>query len=543
LADLLHRHGKDVSEGKVVLADDANTRLAGVLNHWIEVLLNSPEANRHQMSDIVWALHRFGQAQFVSALKQMLERDLADRARAKEEYTKSGRRGPLSPDVTHSYTNLYQGAFAAIGGDEVVKLMMQYLPSPRFGVEAAQVLATLWNRAHPSAKEKRFFGWHDFSEVKAQRLQRGQPGCAPPTCEYAEAIFAVVRGIIANPVSDTARRHAIALAQIALGIPHGSKRAELDQLLQFSLPYSSKLSLLAAAAVAGETIPAALLLAGAAELVEAAKKEPWRLDQNRGELMGWIELFAFADRPTAVHDALGLVPGTHRNPWKLERLLNALGNSPHEDALRVLEELAKRDTRFLARHEWLNAMMKLGTEASAFALLDHVCHGTLGGQPGGIDAWHMSQHIESLALKFPSFRDELLRRYEVMSAGSQKQILERALAEIADVRIILLMVASHAATSRSFDGGLVEAIRNVAIGRKPVADWPGAFQEFSVSLKALRKRLFELVLAGGREAALAEPCLNYIEELRDEHGRIDDEPRHPDIRSGCAWPKDTQSAS
>ena len=73
-------------------------------------------------------------------------------------------------------------------------------------------------------------------------------------------------------------------------------------------------------------------------------------------------------------------------------------------------------------------------------------------------------------------------------------------------------------------------------GRRPAEGWPGAFQEFSVSLASLRKDLFGLVVAGGDDASLAESCLNYIEELRDEHGRIDDEPRHPDVRSGRPWP-------
>lgn len=58
-------------------------------------------------------------------------------------------------------------------------------------------------------------------------------------------------------------------------------------------------------------------------------------------------------------------------------------------------------------------------------------------------------------------------------------------------------------------------LENVAVGRRPVEGWPGAFQEFSVSLTTLRKHLFGLLVAGSDHAALAEACLNYIEELRD----------------------------
>jgi hypothetical protein len=55
-------------------------------------------------------------------------------------------------------------------------------------------------------------------------------------------------------------------------------------------------------------------------------------------------------------------------------------------------------------------------------------------------------------------------------------------------------------------------------------------------LTALRQQLFGIAAANEPRSALAERCLIAIEKLRDEHGRIDDEPRHPDIDSGQAWP-------
>jgi hypothetical protein len=48
--------------------------------------------------------------------------------------------------------------------------------------------------------------------------------------------------------------------------------------------------------------------------------------------------------------------------------------------------------------------------------------------------------------------------------------------------------------------------------------------------------LFGLALTNDTQSRLAESCLVEIEELRDEHGRVDDEPRHPDISSDQPWP-------
>jgi len=38
------------------------------------------------------------------------------------------------------------------------------------------------------------------------------------------------------------------------------------------------------------------------------------------------------------------------------------------------------------------------------------------------------------------------------------------------------------------------------------------------------------------EAKLAKDALNAIDELRDEYGAPESEPRHPDIESGRPWP-------
>lgn len=220
-----------------------------------------------------------------------------------------------------------------------------------------------------------------------------------------------------------------------------------------------------------------------------------------------------------------------------------MATGPHADALHACEELTRRDPRVLNQYEWLNAVIKLGTEAAALAVLDHVCNGTLAGGRGSIDAWRMSDHLEGFARKFPAFCDELARRYTGLAPGPAQQILELALAKLAGAQIILTMIASHAVARRTFrQGPLGSAIYNMAVGRRPMEGWPGAVQEFSVSLKALRKDLFGLVLAGNDQSALAEASLEYIEQLRDQHGRINDEPRHPDIQTGWAWPMEAATS-
>ena len=58
-----------------------------------------------------------------------------------------------------------------------------------------------------------------------------------------------------------------------------------------------------------------------------------------------------------------------------------------------------------------------------------------------------------------------------------------------------------------------------------------------VPLPELRKTLFAMTEdASPATAELAEACLAAIDELRDEYGASEFEPRHPDVESGRPWP-------
>jgi hypothetical protein len=74
------------------------------------------------------------------------------------------------------------------------------------------------------------------------------------------------------------------------------------------------------------------------------------------------------------------------------------------------------------------------------------------------------------------------------------------------------------------------------LGERPSANWAGANEVVSVPLTELRKRLFAIDKDEAAENRLAAACLTTIDELRDDYGPADSEPRHPDIDSGRPWP-------
>jgi hypothetical protein len=537
LADLLACHGRQGEGEQLAVGNELRPALLNTVQHWIDTLLGSAQANRHQFADVVNAVTRCPDPQFVPGLERMLARDIADWTRAREEFRRSPQRGGLSPDVTHSHMIEYQRAFAAIGDKTAVEVLKSYLTNLQFGMQAAGALFEIWNRNHQPNTKRLFGSWRDYSRAKALRGQRRDALSSLPTTEFAEAIFEVVRSMGIASADGAAQQHAISLAVVGLGLPHGSKRAEIDSLIELPVPFESKQRLLMASAMAGEVVPKSVLAAGLQELLEAGKTQPYRLQENHGVVMGWVELFAFSDRPEAVLGVIEKLPEQYRQyPRGLHRLLSALGQSPHEGTLAVLSELAGRDPRMMADHDWLDAMIKIGSEESARSLITLICDGQLTNAPGA-DTFRLVNHLGHLARQFPAIKDEMLRRYRQMPAGRPKSIIEAALVELADTAIVLALLEGYAADARGYDGGLSHAVRKVALEQRPIEGWlEGAYEEFSVSLASFRQQLFALAVGDGPKAALAERCLISIEKLRDEHGRLADEPHHPDISSGRRWP-------
>ena len=444
MADLFARHGRKYVTDSPDIVDKERDELVVIVLDWIEVMLTSPDANRHQFADVARAAERLGDSRFVPGLQKMLERDFSEWAKAREAYFKAKSRGPLTSDESASYVLQYRRAFAAIGGSEVCDLMKQYLPSEQFGFDAACALVDIWRRENPSGKESQFGIGRDFSEVKERWRRKQDAEYEMLTCDSAEAIFAVVEEFGTPGSSDTAQRHALRLAALALSIPHGSKREVVDRLLALPQPSSLKQVLLRSVASSGEVLPADVLLIGVKELLEIAENQPWRLGADNYVLMEWIELFAFSDRPLAVLEALELLHDRLREPLQLRRLIIALSDSPNEDVVEVLLALEKQNQKLLDGPDWWRALGDIETEEASHAILNIVCERHMGDMHREISGWELSETLAKSASKFPAFRDEAICRYQgyecMLGTGrTRKLLLPRPLMDT----IILALVHSY----------------------------------------------------------------------------------------------------
>jgi hypothetical protein len=340
-----------------------------------------------------------------------------------------------------------------------VAVLKVALGDVHWGLEAAGALYDIWRADHRPKERCLFASWNDFLEHLARRAARAAG--VPASCEFAEAIFGVVREMGEAARSGGEQQHALGLTETGLALPHGNKRPEIE-LLALPRPIIEKRGPLAAAARAGEVAPAELLMEGLRDLLQAAQRQRWRLDENRGELMGWIELFPFSDDPARVHEALAMLPQQHRRPHVLLRLLEALPHGEPDSALGALQSLAADNAAFLQEYEWMNALMRLGTEGAAMELLDRLCAGT--HQVG--NGFQRARGFTASAEMYPRARAAMIERHRALPRDASRQVLEMAMGDMANEGVFWALFEAHAGGGRRDSGGIARAAQS---GRGPTA--------------------------------------------------------------------------
>lgn len=523
LAELLVQRQEGGRTHRDIPAEIKST-LVFVLKRWVDLLLSEAVPNRSQLATLAQAAGTLGDPQLLPDIERLLQRDQADLALQRK----------LHPTrCTTSFERLYRLAFVLSGTTDAQTALARWLPDLQMGEMAAQGLVEIWLRSQAGPEDSWPVIRHKFSRAKERWRQRALAGSASPTCDSAEAIFQVVRQFRTSPSSDDAQRHAIKLAAAGLVLPHGDKTAEVASLLALPQPREFKLKLLNAMARVGMTLPAADLETALAQLLQEAAAEQWRLE----EVCNWIELFPFSDRPLVVVDILTTLQGRPVSPFLMDYLLQALGQTPSADAFLVLEALAILQPKLASNHYWREAVMQIRSEPAALLLLKVIADEAAGDSPPTwMEARSSSGKLSKLVQALPAFGKLLYEEYERASNGAVKAILEEALAENPTEEIALAFVRSYGKDARHYGAALENVMNELAVGRRSIEGQSGWYQEFSAPLPEFRRALFAMTAGDNSIASVASACLDHIERLRDKHGRLMEEARHPDIDADGVWP-------
>jgi hypothetical protein len=540
LAILISRHGGSVETHRLRLNTTAQDHATAAVRRWAKNLLLSPDATRAQFAEIAQAAERLESPSLVPVLQELLAEDLARRKRAMEEFLdalKKGRR--IQNDAHMLWTLQYRRAFAAIGDDQTIRIMKFYLPNHDFGVDAAHVLKAIWKKSQPpEEKSGTLRSWPDFSVVPDEYAKR-QSGTDVDTQAFVNDILSVVNDLIKSGAEDVDYKQALNLATVAFSMPYLDKDDTIASLLQLPLPAIDKQDLLSVIVISGKTIPSEIVLQGIDELLEEAKTKPWMLEEQNGwRLNAWLRLLPFTEAPGSILDVFTRLEDRFLVPWKLRGLLSALSYAPSVEAENILSELAKKDERFLNEYDWLAALTKRNTLTAARILLDLVCNASFSNKRGGHDRMDFGNKLSALMNSHEQFRQEVYERFPKVADSPAKSILEYAIANAADADGILLLVRVGSEQDKRLRGtALYTALRNVLVNQTPMES-SGMQHLNSLPAPELRKGLFDLVAYGNTsESRLATECLTVIDEIRDDYGHVDAEPRHPNIALRVPWPQ------
>ncbi|MEO9904331.1 MULTISPECIES: hypothetical protein [Alphaproteobacteria] len=530
LAELFSRETYGDEERARPFNEEGLASIGVLAREWAERMLAAGDEKRWRLATIATMMSHAPSVSHLPSLKRLLDDNLRRYRVFREKATASGwnDRDAVN-EAQHSHMHEYQRAFFAINAQETAALMREYLKDEHFGELAARVLAVQWFEANEPKDDNNFRSGEDFSRVAERREARAADPAA--TTAEAEAIFGAIDTLIVDGSTDAQVKLGVALGIIGTRLPHGRRDVTIQKLISLA-PRQARAALLLSLILSGENVDIKLVADGIAEPFEAAKKETWILTQSDAyQLRDWLRLLPFAtpvtDLPAIVRD----MPDAQRHPRMLEEMVCGLGGSSSDHAEAVIFALAEQDPRLYENHQWRATALRLGTVSAARRLVDLTVSGAFNGQ--SYDGWHWQRELGGLISEFPEVRAYV---YDLLKDGpttKQLALLACAVAEAADTDGILMLIDFEKKTGRSFMTR--QSIESAVTEHVPTENWEGAYNIVPVPAVELRRKLLAMTGRGGKDDP-ATRCLNLIDELRDDYGPPESEPRHPDLASGRPWP-------
>jgi hypothetical protein len=527
----------------IVPGGEIKARLIAMLRSWVEAVITSSSGKRCELNEVSNAIGRFGFRELLPELKRLLDEDLARLRKARDGFMDARRRGDIeaTSDASMRYGNQYRDAFVRLGGEDAAGIASDYLEDRVFGFDAALILKAIsdkqLNIPEPGINRR----WPWFDEVAGARAARVASPRSEPADGLSAPIFAAIDRLAKPETDKEGQLLAIALARIALAMPHPDQDALIARVAALPQPLNSKRELFAAVVMDGQLPDAEVIMQAVEEwLAEASKNEQtaWHKKQNTWEIEPWLELLPFSTRPEDVIDGLAKVKAFYGSGWAQhwERVLAAVGAVPGPEGEGLLANLARNHRDIADDLRWMNAILRRDSAPSVLLYVDLLTEGVLGQGPHPVGAWRSGRELATYVRKFPELRAELKKRYAAASTGRARDLLEGLFGEIGDGEDLIAMIEKFAASGEPYDGRMDAVVRVVAVRNEPVAEGSSSYYVLPVPVARLRKTLFGLRNGNANEAALATRCLIAIDLLRDEEGIAANDNRHPDVLSERPWP-------
>jgi len=533
LAELVARVGRGDEERRQPLSPDLKPKALPLLQAWADVMLASADASGSNMVNVAMCIGRSGWTELTDSLIALVDRDTARFRRERAEQKLAFARRDQAILVTISYGHQFADAFVGLAGPAAAEAMKARLRSNEFGSDAARALWGIWQREMgviDNSPSRRPFGAAAERRSSASRRSMQEPH------PYAVAIIEAATECCGE-TDDTSPGRALELFAVAARMPYGNRGPLLvDAARRFS-EHRNVVGLLHGLAAAGEILDSGLLVHRCRTEWNALRGARWEIDREWWRVDDFLQLLPFSDDPTAVLGVFTDLGDLSTRSLRLSNLLAALRDSPDARADALLVELGKRIPPVTREHEWLMAISDRGSPAAARALADFAFEADEKPEQLGVDKYHFTKVLGALLEKHREVAEYLVRRLPELRIPIARSLVASALAAVADRNTVLALVEHEARIAPPGSGNIPRtAIEGLVTERQPDPSWPGAYSILPRSASALREELFTMALRNDARAHIAIQCLEYIDQLRHDYGRPDDEPRHPRVDSGRPWP-------
>jgi len=530
-----NKQGDQPDSYRLELPNELSNSFRSVLRNWTDILRNSDIefGHRYELSEISMLLGRIGNEDDIDLINGLLQYDLDYRKNLLQEWERSGRCGPRPNGLSMSFTNLYRRAFEAMPHRKVVEEVTPYLNNYEFFKEAAYIIRHAWFAENGLlSRDTNLSNNSDFSKVyeNMKKLENQERAAPHP---YAENVLNRIEELLPQQEDKKVRGMIFDLSAAIADTEYGNRISTIEKVI--GLEGVGKLPCLIKLIQKGEKISADIIkpccetIRQEWEEVNSGKADSWyRVGQ-------WLELLVLSDDPMQVMDLVKDLPEYMQQERTFDRILNGLLYSPSEDAEKTLLALVEYFPGLVKNGDWLKAMHDQLTEASYEFFYKILWDSNKAQHFANPTRWCHDPFvniIEKIIRANPDIRSDFINKLETSLAHQLSRIIGLVVQQLGDDEEI-----TQASLLLLRNGGLMPyGIENYVTRREPIDGSSNIFNIAPSSAVEMRKKLLEMTVNDPQRNEAAKHVLASIDELRDEHGRPENEPRHPCLESGVPWP-------
>jgi len=527
------------TKNRIILPSELKKDLRLKLKEWSQVLIKGPQGNRNYLVDIALVLGRIGETEDLPLLCELLDYDIEYRNKTRKKWIEDGRRSPTPQDMHMSFTNLYREAFEKMPIHGVVEIIAPYLKCQEFCKEAVFIIRHVWISENRSMEKERTWPFSpDFSSHRERFMKLEVQGERPEPDSLTSLILNQIEALIPNKEDSGTKEILFSMANAVADMKYGNQITIIQEVIKLEGTSHGKYACLTKLIANGEKVDASDIKPCYEKVLSEWQKEPWNMDNHWYWVEEWLELLALSDTPSEIINIVRALPDRYQKPRFLEGLLHALSFSAAADVDKVILAFADIVPSIEINAKWLEAISNHLSEEAGQALLTILWDPT--------KASHIKPHepsgksfAEALTCFFkinPDAKKEFLDKLDSSLPEPILNIIGAIIEKMfgdEDTLLASLLIFSN---GKPVPFHLQKAIENHVTQQEPIHESGNIYNILPSSAKGLRKRLFEMVIQDTARKDIARKVLIQIDDLRDEYGRPEDEPRHPWIESGYPYP-------